>query len=255
MDVHAGARQLLVPLGHEADRSALRVRDLFGGVLVDDVAVGLGQNVAVLEVYLLLSGSPFALAELDRDAAVVERIADCADQALFLGALKDVIVLDVAAHGLQLVVALAASRVEAVVEDVKLDLRAAHDGESRGGGSLQLALQDAARRDLDRSIPGLGEEIAYHQGGLGEPGGAPERREVRYRMEIAVAAFPTREAVARHGVHLHVAGEQVVASVVAVTDRVLHEEMAGDALAHQAAIHVGEDGENGFDLAGFDGRA
>ena len=68
-------------------------------------------------------------------------------------------------------------------------------------------------------------------------------------MDVAVAALPVREPVARDRLHLHVDGQQVVAGVAAVRERVLEEEVRVEALAHEAPVVVGEDDEDGVDLA------
>src|SRR5437016_831721 len=68
VEVEARARLAHVVFRHEGDADALRVRDLLGAVLVDDVVVGGGHGLAVVQVDLLLPGAPLALARLDRDA-------------------------------------------------------------------------------------------------------------------------------------------------------------------------------------------
>jgi hypothetical protein len=71
-------------------------------------------------------------------------------------------------------------------------------------------------------------------------------------VEVAVAGLPARVFVAGDDVHLHVAGEQVVAGVHAAVGHLLQEIRPHDPLAHEAAVHVGEDGEHGLDLAALD---
>ena len=71
-------------------------------------------------------------------------------------------------------------------------------------------------------------------------------------MEVAVPAFPARHLVARLRVHLHVEREQVVAALEPVTERVLDEVVGLLALAHQAALHVGEGADDGVDRPGLD---
>ena len=72
-------------------------------------------------------------------------------------------------------------------------------------------------------------------------------------LEVAVAALPARHRVAGHRVHLHVEREQVVAALdpVAGVDS-SRKNSASSALAHQAALHVGEGADDGVDRAGLD---
>jgi hypothetical protein len=67
-----------------------------------------------------------------------------------------------------------------------------------------------------------------------------QRVEVRAHHEVAVAAGPRghREAIDRR--HVDVDGEQVVAALGAVLGDLLEEVARGQALAHQAPLHVGD---------------
>src|SRR5215212_7247910 len=108
----------LVPLGHKGDRLILLVSDLFGGMFVENIPIALIQCVAELQVDLLLAQAGLAFAELDRHAAVVEVPADRPDQVVLFGALENVIILIVIADWLEIVVVLAFSGSEALVEQV-----------------------------------------------------------------------------------------------------------------------------------------
>src|SRR4029077_3780775 len=81
-----------------------------------------------------------------------------------------------------------------------------------------------------------------------EPGNAPQRRQIGRELEVAVAAFPRGELVTRYGIHLHVEGEQIVAPLrpVSVLD-LLEEEVAMEALAEQAPLHIRERHDHGVD--------
>ena len=63
--------------------------------------------------------------------------------------------------------------------------------------------------------------------------GDPQRREVGYQVEVAVAEFPVGIAVAGDRLHLHVDGEQVVAGMGADRVGVIEEEPGVEALAEQ----------------------
>src|SRR5262245_35716211 len=109
----------LVPFGHKGDRLALSVGDLFGGMLVDNVAVALCQRIAELQVDLLLPKPGLALAELDRHATAVKRPPDRANQVILLGALEDMVVLVVVADRLEIVVVLGLGRGEGLIEKIQ----------------------------------------------------------------------------------------------------------------------------------------
>ena len=91
-------------------------------------------------------------------------------------------------------------------------------------------------------------EVADDHGGLLEPGHQAQGREVRDHVEVAVAELPIGEFVAGDGLHLHVDGEQVIAAVGAVPGGALEEEVGIEALAHEAAVEIGEDHQHGVDI-------
>ena len=69
--------------------------------------------------------------------------------------------------------------------------------------------------------------------------------------DVAVALFPVGELVARQRVHVDVDGEQVVAGVHRLLPalHLLGPVVAGDALADEPALEIGERDEHGVDRA------
>ena len=94
--------------------------------------------------------------------------------------------------------------------------------------------------------------VAEDERGRLEPRDPPQRREVGHDVEVAVALVPARDLVPRHGVHLHLEREQVVAALDGVlrVEHLLDEELAVEPLAHQASLHVGERDDDRVDLTG-----
>ena len=127
------------------------------------------------------------------------------------------------------------------------------ESEARGRGPFDLALQDAAGRHLDRRSF-LVEQVAQHERGLLEPRDAADGREVGLGGHVAVTLGPVRERVPRQHVHLAVDGKQVVARVqrLGAALHVVDPVGAGDPLADEAALQVGERDEDRVDLAGAD---
>ena len=249
MQVHARAREISAPLRHEGDRDPLGECHLFRRLLVDHVAVRHVEGFGVDDVELVLAGTPFALARLDRNAARLEMPAERRVVGLLLGALQHVVVLDVPAEGFEVLEALGLRRVVGLLEDVVLELGGAHGGVPELLQALDLALENAARRDLDRLVVALGEQVADHQRRALEPRGDAQRREVRHAMEVAVALLPVGEGVAGDDVHLHVDGEQIVAGVHPLLGDAVEKEAPGDAFAEQPAVEVRKDHQDGLDLA------
>jgi hypothetical protein len=68
VDVAAAARQLLVPLGHEAGHDAEALADLLGAGLEQDGAVGLLQRFAEADGGLVDAGAGLGVQALDRHA-------------------------------------------------------------------------------------------------------------------------------------------------------------------------------------------
>ena len=97
------------------------------------------------------------------------------------------------------------------------------------------------------------EDVAEDERGRLEPRNPAQRREIRLHREVAVAALPARDLVARDRVHLHVEREQVVAAFDRVLVRhLLAEELRVEALSHEPALHVGERDDDRVDRAGLD---
>ena len=177
-------------------------------------------------------------------------LADGAHDALLLGGLQDVIVLDVGAGGLEAVVALGRRRLVGLVEQIELELGGAERAQLAGREPLDLALEHGARR-MRHVVVVMVEHVGQHQRRAFEPGQRPQRRQVGLQDEIAVALVPARRRVARHRLHVDVVGEQVVAAVrllVGAVDEVLGLE----ALADQPALHVDHGDQHGIDAAGLD---
>src|SRR2546425_2549404 len=248
VEMERGARRTHVVLRHEGDRRAHQVRDLLRTVLVESRAVGHLERLRVAEVDLLLAAPPLSLRRLDRNVGAFHPVPDRADQRLLFRRLQDVIVLEVARDGRQVVIALRARALEGLRETVELELGGSlGDGPLRRG-ALDLALEHPPRRLLDR-LALLRVHVAEDEGGLGQPREETERPEVRDHLHVAVATLPGRELEARQGLHLHVDGEKVDAGVRALVGDVVEEVAPDDALAHEAAERVGKDGEDRVDLA------
>lgn len=217
-------------------------------MFAEDGAVGLRQRRAIGEVDLLLARPPLALAQFDGNTAALHTLPDRAQQSLLTGSLKDVVILHVSGGGIEAAIALGARRFISLAEHIELQLRAPHDGIAEFPRLLDLSLQHPARRDLDRFAMRLGIEVAQHERGSRQPGDPAQRIQVRHGAHVAVARLPTGEAIAGNGVHLHVAGEEIVADVRSSVGDVLQKEMAGHALAHQAAIQVWKHGQHRVNL-------
>ena len=99
------------------------------------------------------------------------------------------------------------------------------------------------------------EQVALHHHGALEPRDAAQRGEVGHEHEVAVAALPRRHRVARHGVHVDVDREQVVAALGAVLGDAVDERAGVQPLALQAALHVAHREDDGVDAAARDLRA
>ena len=230
----------------------MEFRDLLGGVLVDGVTIRHLQRVGVLEVDLVLAEPGFSLRELHGDPRGVDAVTDGADDVLVARRLQHVIVLDVRAVRTKTSV-VAGSRVfVALAEEEELELRAALHRVAGGMCARHLAPEDLAGRDLHRLARLDVAQVAQHERGLLEPRQLAQRGEIRLAQHVAVPGLPAREAIAGQRVHVDVDREQVGARVDAVLGDVAGEEVPGDALAHQAALQVGEGDDDGVDLAAVD---
>ena len=96
-------------------------------------------------------------------------------------------------------------------------------------------------------------DVAQNQRGARQPGDPAQRAEVGLDDEVAVALLPRGRLEARHGLHLHVDGQEVIAGVPFLVDRI-EEEATGRPLADEATLHVGECGHDRVDLATRDQR-
>jgi hypothetical protein len=245
VDMAAAAGEAVVPLRHESHALALQQRDLFDAVLIDDVAIRHLEGVRVAQIELGLARTPFAFGGFDRDAGALHAVADGADQALLLGRLADVIVLDVPAGCLETFVAFLPGALVRLVEHVELELGRHVGAVAEGLCALDLAAQDRARR-MGQELAVMIDHVAEHQGGAVQPRDPAQGREVRPDREVAVAELPRRRRIAWDRLHLHVDGEQIVAGMHLVR-RLLDEEAPAHALADQPALHVGEAHQHGVD--------
>ena len=234
------ARQVFIPLRHEGQRPAGSRSDLLGGQLVDDVPVRHLERRRIPQVDLVLARAPLALAELDGDAGRVHAPADLADHGLGEGAGENVVVLDVVLGAGEFAVPLVARRAIVLPEQEEFQFAPHERVEVLLGGTGELRLEQLPRRDghgkAGRGIQAVAEDECRSL----EPSRTSQRREIRNGVEIAVTRLPTREAVARRRVHLHVAREQVVAHVHSVGEHLVHEETPVDAFPDQSPVHVGE---------------
>src|ERR1700751_3802029 len=96
-------------------------------------------------------------------------------------------------------------------------------------------------------------DVALDHDGRLVPWDPPQRRRVGRQAEVAVAALPARERVARDRIHLHLQSEEVVAALGAVpVVELLEEELGVEPLAHEASLHVRERGDHRVDGARLD---
>ena len=151
--------------------------------------------------------------------------------------------------GLEVPVPLRACARVVVAKQVELELAAHLRHEARRRGALQLAPQDRPRGHLDGRAGVLAHRVAQDERRPFLPRGDPEAPEIGDGEQVAVALLPARERIARSGIHLHVAGEQVVAEVHAVGHDLIHEKARLDALADETPVEVRKRGDDGVDRA------
>ena len=193
-----------------------------------------------------------ALRELDGDARGVDAAPDRADDVLVACRLEDVVVLDERPVVRQVGVALRLRLLVRVAEQEELQLRAALHRVAERLGTRELVAQDLARRHGDRLAGVLVEQVAHHERGPLEPRHVAQRREVGTADEVAVALVPARELEVGEDGHVDVDREQVAARLDAVAEHVIEEEVPGHPLADEATLVVGEDHEDGVDVARLD---
>src|SRR4051812_41857091 len=85
-------RRADIVLGHEGERAALQVGDLFRAMLVEGVTIGHLQRFSITQVDLLLPLAPLSLGELHRYISPFHTVADGADEWLLPSSLEDVII-------------------------------------------------------------------------------------------------------------------------------------------------------------------
>src|SRR5205085_6576275 len=105
-----------------------------------------------------------------------------------------------------------------------------------------LPAQHRARRERDV-------DVADHDRALLLPRRDAQRAEIGNGIEVAVPFRPARERVAGNRVHLHVAREEVIAGVHAVPGDVIEKILRDATFADEPPVHVGENGDDGLDLA------
>ena len=249
VEVAGASRPGVVRLGHERDAPAVEVGDLLRPVLEEHAPVGRFEDLVVADVHLVLARCGLALAELDRDPGLGHLVAEQTVERLRLGRLEEVVVLVVVAEALRDVPAVAGGLLPRLLEDVVLELRARLDGQAHRGGLRDLLLEDRPRRDRDLHLAFVVVGVTQHEGRLLEPGQDPERVPDRLRDPVAVAGLPVHQREALGRVHLHVRAEEVRAEVGAVVDDAVEERLGLDALAHEAALHVGDGDDQRVDPA------
>ena len=153
--------------------------------------------------------------------------------------------------GLQLAIALVPGLLVGVAEDDELELGAGVGRPAALGQARELAAQDLARRDDDVRAVLPGDVGQAHDGPL-LPGHRAQRVEVGAQHEVAVAALPGEHRIAADGRHVDVHAEQVVAALGAVLGDLGEEVAGGQALALQAALHVGQREQHRVDRAAVD---
>ena len=92
------------------------------------------------------------------------------------------------------------------------------------------------------------EHVAQHERRAWQPRRPAHRGQVRLQHEVAIALFPARRLVAGNRLHIDIVGKKIVAAVRFLV-RAVDEELGVEALAHEAALHVGERRDHRVDLA------
>ena len=248
VEVARRAGPAVVGLGHERDAPAVEVGDLLRAVLEDHGPVGRLEHVVVADVDLVLAVGRLPLAELDRDPRLGHLVAQQAMERLRLGRLEQLVVLVVVAERLGHRPAALGEALPRVLEHVVLELRAALDGDAHVRGALDLALEDRPRADRDLRAALLG-GVGEHEGRLLEPRQHAQRVPGGLGDPVAVAGLPVHQREALGRAHLHVRAQEVGAEVRAVVDDAGEERLGLDALADQAALHVGDGDDERVDLA------
>ncbi len=199
----------------------------------------------------MLAEVALALRGLDVQAGAGHAEAEPAQQWLDPGCAEDRVVHVVVVSGGQVAVVLRPRLLVGVGVDDELQLGARQGHQPALGEPVHLPLEYLARRgDHRRAVePG---QVRDHQRRAGVPGDPAQRGQIRLHDEVAVAARPGRHLVAVDRVHVRVDRQQVVAPLGVVLHHLGQEELSGQALALEPALHVGEREDHGVDLAGGD---
>ena len=251
MDV-AGVALAVVGLGHEGDRAAEVGGDHLRAGLVDAVVVRGGDDVVEEEADLVLAEVALALGRLHHHAGGVHVAADPSQDRLDAARSHHRVVDVVLVGRRQVAVALGPRLLIAVAVDHELQLGPGHGLPAALGGLVDLRAEHRPRRHRHRLAVG-GRQVALHHHRPVEPRHPPDGVEVEHELHVAVAGVPRGDRVAVDGVHLGVDGEEVVAPLDPVLERVLEEVGGVQELPLQPALHVGEGDDDGLDLARRDG--
>ena len=238
-------------LGHEGDRAAVLRRDLLDALLEDGVDVRQFERRAVGEVNLVLSPAPLTLAGLDRHARVTHQIANGAKERLVPRRLHGVVIDAVIARGRKVAITGSKRVGIGVVVEKKLELTGNGAGELLTGERVNLGAQERAR-GFGHRLATIMTEVADDQGSAGLPGDGTDGGEVRTHLEVTEAGVPIGDAVAVHGLHLDVDGEEVVAAMGSLLGHLIEEERCDEAFTDEPADHVRDGDNNRIDRAGFD---
>jgi hypothetical protein len=234
-------------LGHERDRTTERRGDLFGGVLVDVIAIGHLECGGVRQIDLVLASAGLTLGEFNGNSRTFERATNLSDDVFVAGGLQDVVVLREIGVRAQGGVPARVGLFVRVAVQIELDLATDHGQETHRCRGFHLAPKNGARSDLHQ-LTGLGgKQIAHDQCGAGHPRKHTHGVPVGARDHVAVPLVEAGESEARGGVVLDVAGEQVVAVLGAVIGHVIHEESTRGAFAHQTTVTIDEPHDHRID--------
>ena len=252
VDMSGRASSVLVPLGQERDAVALLPGNFLHRMLGDGVIVGAEHGGRVADVQLLLPGLGLALGVFHRDARVVEMVAHRAHHMLFLGGGEDVVVLVIGGDRLQIAEAGLADLVEALLEQEELQLRRHHRLKAHVLQPGHLPLQQGAGRMRHVGVGVVILHVAQHHHRALQPAEAADGGQIRLHHIVAIAARPAGRGIAFDRVHFKVRCQQIVAAmglVIGAVDEVARVE----ALAHQAALHVDDTGQNRVDRTFLNG--
>ena len=222
--------------------------DLLGPVLVDRMLVGGLERLAVAEVDLVLAEVALALGGLDGQTCRGHLVANPPDQRLDPRGAEQRVVDVVEVGRVEIAVAGAPGVLVRRLEDDELELGPGVGDQPALGEPGDLASQDLPRRGDDLGAVGP-LQVGDHHHGARLPRDRAQGREVGLHLEVAVAALPRGHLVPTDRVHVDVDGEQVVAPLGPVLEHLVEEMGGGQALALQAALHVGDREQHGVDRA------